>query len=345
MVEKLEFCGLKQSKLDLCLFIGETVISVIYVDNILLWSTEDQNMIDLTKLLNIEGVDLEEENDAAGFLGVQLTKTAGGSMMMTQEGLIERIIETIGLNVDHNTPKATPCMKDPLTKDLDGDPFSESFAYGSIVVMLLYLALHSIPDIDYSVSQVARFTFCPKHSHEAGLNFIGWYLIGTHNKGLLITPTRDFNIDAYPDADFTDLYNDEEHNDPICVRIRTGFVINVAGCPVLWKSRIQSKTSTSTMHSEVIALSSCCQEIIPIIAMVDEVGAAIGLTQSENSKMHVCIHEYNAGALVLALKIPPQFIPASKHYAVKTHWFRERCIDLGIVVIFFYDRTTRKYLY
>ena len=70
--------------------------------------------------------------------------------------------------------------------------------------------------------------------------------------------------------------------------------------------------------------------------MVDEVGAGIGLTQSENSMMHVCIHEYNSGALVLDQTLPPQFTKVSKHYAVKTHWFRERCIDLGIVINFFF---------
>ena len=86
------------------------------------------------------------------------------------------------------------------------------------------------------------------------------------------------------------------------------------------------------MQSGVIDLADCFRELIPIIDMVDEVGAAIGLTQSGNSKMHVCIHEDNSGALVLAQTLPPQFTPASKHYAVKTHWFRERCIDLGIVI-------------
>ena len=82
----------------------------------------------------------------------------------------------------------------------------------------------------------------------------------------------------------------------------------------------------------MIALAACCQELIPVIAMVDEVGTDMGLTQSDNSKMHVCIHEDNAGALVLAQTLPPQFTPASKHYAVKTHWFREKFIDLGIFI-------------
>ena len=111
MVDKLEFCGLKQIKLDMCLFIVDTVIAVMYVDDILRWSTEDQNMSDLTKLLNTEVVDIQEENYAAGFLGVQLTKTAGRSMMINQEVLIDRIIEDMVLDVDHSTPKSTPCMR------------------------------------------------------------------------------------------------------------------------------------------------------------------------------------------------------------------------------------------
>ena len=81
--QKIGFCGLKQRKLDPCLFIGDTVISVMYVDDILIWSTEDQNMIGLIKFLNTEGVDLDEKKYASGFLGVYLTKTAGGYMMMT----------------------------------------------------------------------------------------------------------------------------------------------------------------------------------------------------------------------------------------------------------------------
>ena len=41
IVGKLGFCGLKEIRLDLCLFIQDTVIVVMYVDNILMWSTED----------------------------------------------------------------------------------------------------------------------------------------------------------------------------------------------------------------------------------------------------------------------------------------------------------------
>ena len=131
-----------------------------------------------------------------------------------------------------------PCLKAPLTKNVDDDPCSESFVYASIVGMLLYLSGHSRPDISYSVSQVARFTFCPRRSHEAALKLIGRYLLETKNKGLVINPTRDLKIDAYPDADFAGLYNYEDSCDLVCVRSRTGYGINVARCPVVWKSQL-----------------------------------------------------------------------------------------------------------
>ena len=332
MVEKLEVCGMKQSKLDPCLFVGDKVMAVLYVDDLLLWSTSDQHIIDLGNELNEVGVDLEEEDDVAGFLGVKLTKTPNGSMVMTQEGLTDRIIEAMGLDKENSTPKHTPCLKAPLHKDVDGDPCSESFAYASIVGMLLYLSGHSRPDIAYSVSQVARFTFCPKRSHEAGMKMIGRYLLGTRNKGLTINPTRALKIDAYPDADFAGLYGHEDSSDPICVCSRTGFIITVAGCPVVWRSQLQSETATSTMQAEVIAFAACCRVLIPIIDMVKEIGSAVGLSTSEKTEMHVSIHEDNAGCIALAKKLPPECTPASKHYSIKTHWFRETCLLLGVSI-------------
>ena len=70
-----------------------------------MWSAEIKHMIDLGQMLNKAGVDIEEENDADGFLGVKLTKTPKGSITMTQEGLMGQIIETMGLDLAHGTPK------------------------------------------------------------------------------------------------------------------------------------------------------------------------------------------------------------------------------------------------
>jgi hypothetical protein len=155
---------------------------------------------------------------------------------------------------------------------------------------------------------------------------------------MIIKPTSTIDIDAYPDADFAGLYGYEDNNDPVCVCSRIGYVITVAGCPIYWSSKLQTESATSTMEAEIIALGSCCRELLPIIALVDEIGVAVGYKKPDDddpssSSMHVTIHEDNSGALILATTPPPQFTPRSKHYAIKTIWFCEKIIEKKIKVL------------
>ena len=47
LTEKLERCGLKQSQLDPCLFIGSRVICIVYVDDLLFWSPKEEYIYEL----------------------------------------------------------------------------------------------------------------------------------------------------------------------------------------------------------------------------------------------------------------------------------------------------------
>ena len=44
ITEKLKKCGLKQSKLDPCLFIGPDVMCIVYVDGLIFWSRDVANI-------------------------------------------------------------------------------------------------------------------------------------------------------------------------------------------------------------------------------------------------------------------------------------------------------------
>jgi hypothetical protein len=245
-----------------------------------------------------------------------------GLLEMKQEGLIARVIEAMGLDAGMINPKWTPAEAAPLIKDSEGAPATGAFSYSSVVGMLLYLSGHTRPDIAYAVNCAARYMFCPKKSHEEALKRIGRYLKATSTRGLVINPTSDvLKIDAYPDADFAGMYGYEKHDDPSCVKSRTDYVINVSNCPVLWQSKLQTETATSTMEAEVVAIAHCARELIPIMQMVEFLGPAVNLPVDITS-MHVCIHEDNAGALILADTLPPQYTPRSKHYHIKTIWFR-----------------------
>ena len=67
------------SKLNPCLFVGDRVISVAFVDDILFWSSDPGNINKLGSKLREQGLLLEQEDNAAGYLGVRMTKTKVGS--------------------------------------------------------------------------------------------------------------------------------------------------------------------------------------------------------------------------------------------------------------------------
>ncbi len=69
------------------------------------------------------------------------------------------------------------------------------------------------------MSMVARFAFAPKHSHEPAPKTLGRYLLKTHDKGLILNPSKELNIDAYPDADFAGLYGYDDSLDSVCVSL------------------------------------------------------------------------------------------------------------------------------
>ena len=98
------------------------------------------------------GVDLEEEENKAGFVGVCMEHDEEfGLLELKQTELIDQVIETLDLHVGTTTGKWTPRESVQLVKNMDGKSPSRDFSYSSVIGMLLYLAGHISPDITYMV--------------------------------------------------------------------------------------------------------------------------------------------------------------------------------------------------
>ncbi len=116
---KLEECGLEQSKFDPCLFIGPNVICVVYVDDLIFWSQDVPKINGVAMDLQKLGVDLEQEDNAAGFLGVTLDCNAStGLLEKKQTGLIKWVIKALGLDDGYSKGKHTPSEAKPLVNSL-----------------------------------------------------------------------------------------------------------------------------------------------------------------------------------------------------------------------------------
>ena len=331
---KLESIGfVAATDVDSCLFISDRVIILCYVDDTLLFSPK-QEWIDevLHKLRNTADLSVEVEDDVAGFLGVQIKRDdQEGTVTLTQTGLIDRIIEA--LEIEGLPPKDTPA-EEVLTSDKLGDPPNGTFNYASVIGMMWYLYGHSRPDLGFALSQAARFSHSPKRSHELALIRIGQYLKGTRDKGLILRPNREelLKVDCYVDADFCGLYGREDRSDPTSVKSRTGYVICIAGCPVIWSSKLQESIALSTMMAEYYALSTSMREVLPLNDLVKVIAHSLELEEEHLTTFNTTVWEDNNGALTLANLDPGQHTPRSKHYDIKVHWFRSHLKPNKIVV-------------
>jgi hypothetical protein len=198
--------------------------------------------------------------------------------------------------------------------------------------MLLYLG-HSRPDISFAAHQCARYNHSPKQSHKDALKRIGRYLRGVLTKGLTLNPSTTLNIDCYPDADFAGLWTRDNKQDPHCAHSQTGYVICLANCPLLWKSKMQTEVALSTMEAEYVALSTSCRDLFPLIDITNELCALLQVDMQAEIQMPIKIHKDNIGALTLGKLEPPGMTPRSKHYAIKYHWFCEQIRPQNIELV------------
>jgi hypothetical protein len=321
---KLEELDFRQSDADPCLFISPTVICLIYVDDALFVYKSPEEVNILTKKMKQIGMLFEEESDVAGYLGVLLDRDPkNNTITLRQSGLAQRIVEALHLDDDTSTVKTPADSFLPL--DEDGERAHEIYNYASVAGMLQYLQGHSRPDISFAVSQISRYTFGPKRSHELALERIGRYLKGTINNGLILKPDLNesiYKIDVYVDAAFASGWGTEQGTNPDSVKSRTGYIIEVMGCSVVWCSKLQPCIATSTMESEYTALSMALRAAIPLLDVTKSINKGLKFTTTKLLTFKATVHEDNMGALKLANLEPGRNTPRSKFYAIKLHWFR-----------------------
>ena len=311
--------------LDPCLFVKDDCIAFCYVDDLCFFYHKPKVFQDIIQSFKDDGDqynwELTVEGEVNSYLGICIEKTQDGGFQLTQAGLVDKILKTT--NMDDCNAKRTPCSGDgkPLSSDKNGSLAHQDWNYRSVIGMLLYLASNSRPDIAFAVHQCARFSHAPKASHEAAVIRICRYLKGTRKDGLILRPSKDLQVICHVDADFCGLYGVEDPEDPICAKSRTGYVILIANCPLMWVSKLQTEHALSTQHSEYIALSTACRDLLPIRELVNKLVQVLGLT-NHGLKFTAQATCFEDNAACLALAKLRRLTPQNRHIAAKYHWFR-----------------------
>jgi hypothetical protein len=119
-----------------------------------------------------------------------------------------------------------------------------------------------------------------------------------------------------------DSYARNTPTNPDSVKSQTGYIIEIMGCSVLWKSQLQTSIATSTMESEYTALSMALRAAIPLLDICISINHGLEITNDKSLTFRTTIHKDNIGALTLAQLEPGRHTPRSKFYALRLHWFR-----------------------
>ena len=145
------------------------------------------------------------------------------------------------------------------------------------------------------------------------------YLAGTADKGMILHPRGDLKLELFCDADFAGLYKREPDRSLDSARSRTGYIIKLSGCPLVWKSQLQTEVALSTLEAEYSALSLALRILLPLLRMLKEVAAVVGVAPETAATILAEAFEDNQGCLALATN--HRLTSRTKYFHVKWHWF------------------------
>ena len=323
--EFVKSLGFKQTVSDNCLFVRKTTTEItllsLYVDDILIASNQPEQIAELKRQFTsrYEMKDLGEVNN---YLGMRVSRTAEG-IKIDQEAYADDILRRFesllqgAQNKSYNTPMERDLKlskKDFSEMTSDQIELVRDFPYQSVIGALLYLSIHTRPDLAYVVNYLSRFNHQPTFKACKALIRVLLYLRGTKNKGLLFDGD-DLNLTCLSDSDWA--------GDVDTRKSTSGYVLFGAGAPIAWMSKLQPVIAVSSMEAEYIAAFYAMQEIIWIKGLMSEIGF--------NYSDPIVLLIDNQSAIKLATN--PVYHKRSKHIDIKYHWIREKVAIKDLVKI------------
>ena len=305
---QLKAMSFAQTTSDPCLYIsteGEMFVIAVYVDDIVLAGKSDRRLSEVKKALASK-FDVKDLGKLHYFLGVKVVQDQGSKKVwIGQPAYVESILQKFGM--ENAKPVNTPVdTGSKLVKSTDESEGVDQTLYQSAVGNLLYLSIGTRPDITYAVSSVAKFCADPSKQHLTAVKRILRYLKGTTHLGLLYSKDDCKDCVGYSDADWAGDIDDRKST--------SGYLFQIGGTAVSWRSKKQVCVALSTAEAEYMALASAAQEAVWMRQLTSDLkNGPIGPT---------VIFEDNQSTICMAQN--PQFHGRAKHIGIKYHFIREQ---------------------
>lgn len=262
----LKRMGFRQAESDPCLYIrkqgGKSAFVLIYVDDMLVVCQEEREYKYIMKTLG-DQFDLTELGDVKHYLGIQIERTNDG-FYLNQGAYIRKMANRFGLE---NAKKSNIPM-DPgyIQNQEEREPMSSKEQFQSLVGGLLYVAVHSRPDISISSSILGRQVSKPTVADWTEAKRVLRYLVGTNDYALKLDGTNE-GLEGFADADWAGNVTDRKSN--------SGYLFRYGGGLVSWCARKQQCVALSSTEAEYVSLSECCQELLWLEKLLKDLGEEV----------------------------------------------------------------------
>ena len=256
------------------------------------------------------------------YLGINFEKLEDGRLKLTQPQIIEDVLQELGIDKKWTAKQIAASTSKILHRNRESESVRPPFDYRKVIGKLNFLEKSTRPDIAYAVHQCARFCADPKQSHIDAVMYLGRYSKGMKDQGIIIDPKQDQSFEEWADADFAgNCLKDTAAVDPSTAKSRSGYVINVAGCQVLWASNLQTQIALSSCKTKSICLLQALREVLPLMTLVQELKDRSIIEDFMKQKVHCKAFKDNSGCIKMA-KVH-KLCPRTKHVNIFYHCFRK----------------------
>lgn len=314
--------GFSRSEYDHCVYFrcyGEEkyVYLLLYVDDMLVAAKDLKEVEKVKKTLSKE-FEMKDLGPARRILGMDIIRDRNkGTLILSQESYIEKVLRNFGMS--DSKPVQTPIgchFKLSITKEEDkAETESEmrNIPYSSAVRSLMYAMVGSRPDIAHAVGLVSRYMSSPNKEHWKAVNWVLRYLRGSSNCHLTFKKSDNFDIKGYCDSDHA---ADLDRRRSI-----TGYLFQVGGITVSWRSGLQHIVAISTTEAEYMALAEATKEAL----WLKRITCELGFPQKSveifcDSQSAICLAKNNV------------FHERTKHIQIRFHFIRDVIAEGDLVV-------------
>lgn len=320
LTQTLRRIGLEPVNEEPCLFTGNGIILLVYVDDLLFVYHPDktQEAERIASALQAQ-YELRYEGEGDVFLGVRIIRDRVNQVVhLNSTDYIKKIVSRFHMEDKH---ASTPAIKALTTYDGTAS-LKDIHHYQQKIGSINYAAIATRPDVAKIASHLATFMTNPGSEHFEAANRVLAYLNYTQKVGIKYSATA--NRDAIKPSECFVTSSDAAFGDHSDRHSSEGYLATLYGGPIDWRASKQKTITTSSTEAELLAIS----EAGKTLQWWKRLFNAIGF----DPEHQLSIKCDNMQTIRILCKDDPAIQTKLRHVDIHQHWLRQETQSKRVLI-------------